>query len=327
MPRFSVIIPVYNVQDYLEQCVDSVLNQDYRELELVLVDDGSKDNSGNLCDNYAEKDGRVVSVHQENSGASSARNNGLDKASGQYTIFLDSDDYWADPTALSQINAIIEEKEPDIVVFGCTDFNMNTGEEFVSRSNYDLDLINEGNKESTLHYFLSNKLLPGNPNVFCFRKDIADNIRFKLGVQDEDYDFVLSVFLNSDSVFAINNPFYMYRKGRGDSVTGASSIKMIYGIEYTLDKWLPICDTIESEIIKKDVLNYLSFIYSTGFVICGRMDKANRKEALEIMEKYTFVLKYAYWRKPVITKYAIKVMGLNTFSILSSKYFNKTHIF
>ena len=89
----SVIVPVYNVAPYLEQCLDSIVNQTYHNLEIILVDDGSTDESGTICDRYAEQDSRIQVVHQKNKGLSGARNSGLDIASGEYVIFIDSDDY------------------------------------------------------------------------------------------------------------------------------------------------------------------------------------------------------------------------------------------
>lgn len=93
MVKVSIVIPVYNVESYLRQCIDSVLNQSYQNLELVLVDDGSKDSSPAICDEYAAKDSRVVVVHKANGGAAAARNDGIRKATGDYVTFLDSDDY------------------------------------------------------------------------------------------------------------------------------------------------------------------------------------------------------------------------------------------
>ena len=101
---------------------------------------------------------------------------------------------------------------------------------------------------------------------------------------------------------------------------------MIYGIEYTINKWLPICEKIDDPIVKKDLLNYIAFIYSTGFVVLGRIKKDEKKEAISIMQKYTDVLQYAYWRKQRITKIAVKVLGIRLFSFLASVYFRMTHI-
>ena len=91
-PKVSVIIPVYNVEKYLQKCLDSVINQTYKNLEIICVDDGSPDNSGGILDAYAQNDSRIIVIHQENAGVSAARNRGLDAATGEYIAFVDSDD-------------------------------------------------------------------------------------------------------------------------------------------------------------------------------------------------------------------------------------------
>ena len=97
-PKVSIIVPVYNAQEYLKRCVDSILSQDYRDFELLLMDDGSKDASGEICDAYAQQDGRVRVVHKENTGVSDTRNQALELARGTFLQFLDSDD-WIVPEA------------------------------------------------------------------------------------------------------------------------------------------------------------------------------------------------------------------------------------
>ena len=97
-PLLSVIVPVYNVADYLSRCVDSILAQHVEAMEVILVNDGSRDSSGSLCDSYAEKDSRIRVLHKENGGLSSARNAGLDICRGEYVAFVDSDD-WVEPDA------------------------------------------------------------------------------------------------------------------------------------------------------------------------------------------------------------------------------------
>ena len=93
MEKISIIIPIYNVKEYLKRCVDSVLNQSYKNIEVILIDDGSTDGSEKICDEYAKKDKRVVVVHQKNSGVSASRNKGIELATGKYIGFVDSDDY------------------------------------------------------------------------------------------------------------------------------------------------------------------------------------------------------------------------------------------
>lgn len=328
MVKFSIIVPVYNVEKYLDQCVKSVISQNFSDWELILVDDGSTDGSSKICDDFAEKDKRIIVVHKKNGGASEARNCGLDKACGEFILFLDSDDFWNNPNALNEIDEQIKLNGSDVVIFGCTDFNMKSNEVVISRSNYNMDIIEKGSKKEILHYLLSEKMIPGGPTIFCFKRILADSneIRFKVGVQNEDYDFVMGIFLNSTSISAINDPFYMYRQGRDDSVTGSSNIKMIYGISYTLEKWLPVAERMADEVIKKDYLNYLAFIYTTGFVVCGRMDKSQRKNALQIMKKHRAILKFGYWKKTKIIRIASGLLGNSLFSVLASKYYDKTHI-
>ena len=89
----SIIIPIYNVEKYMEKCLNSVVNQTYNNIEIILIDDGSKDKSREICDNYAKKDNRIKVVHKENNGVSSARNTGIDMSKGKYITFIDSDDY------------------------------------------------------------------------------------------------------------------------------------------------------------------------------------------------------------------------------------------
>lgn len=128
----SVIVPVYNAEKYLEQCVDSVFQQSYTQWELVLVDDGSKDRSGELCDLFAEKDSRVIAVHKENGGPTSARKIGAQTAKGDYVLFLDSDDMLTDGT-LMRMSKIISEHSPDAVLLNAVRFsdgkteNIDTG--------------------------------------------------------------------------------------------------------------------------------------------------------------------------------------------------------
>ena len=93
MPLISVIVPIYNVEKYLDRCVDSIINQTYKNLEIILVDDGSPDNCPQMCDDYAKKDSRIKVVHKENGGLSDARNVGMEVATGEYVSFIDSDDY------------------------------------------------------------------------------------------------------------------------------------------------------------------------------------------------------------------------------------------
>ncbi|MCT8647817.1 glycosyltransferase, partial [Glaesserella parasuis] len=117
--RFSVIIPVYNVEKYIIQCLNSVVYQSFSDIEVILVNDGSKDSSGTICDEYAKNDTRIKVIHKENGGLSSARNVGLKSAVGEYILFLDSDDFWLTERFLEDIDRVIETSSNnlDMIVF------------------------------------------------------------------------------------------------------------------------------------------------------------------------------------------------------------------
>ena len=125
-PFFSIIIPVYNVEKYLERCVSSVLSQSFDDYEIILVDDGSTDDSGFICDRLAIKDKRIKVFHKVNGGAASARNLGISNICGFYTLFLDSDDLWESRSALECIYKRIKEFKEDVVLFGCRDVFPNS---------------------------------------------------------------------------------------------------------------------------------------------------------------------------------------------------------
>lgn len=125
----SVIVPVYKVEPYLHRCVDSIRNQTYKHLQIILVDDGSPDRSGEICDEYAEMDARIIVVHQKNGGASAARNKGLQYAEGNYVAFVDSDD-WIAPTMYETLVRMIERNDLDMARCGITEIN-SKGEEHV----------------------------------------------------------------------------------------------------------------------------------------------------------------------------------------------------
>lgn len=117
MIRFSIIVPIYKVERYLKTCIDSILTQTFSDFEVILVDDGSPDLCGKICNDYAENDLRIKVLHKANGGLSSARNAGLDIAIGEYIIFIDSDDFWDDNTALENINKNLTETKADLLIF------------------------------------------------------------------------------------------------------------------------------------------------------------------------------------------------------------------
>ena len=199
MKTISVIIPAYKVEQYLPRCVDSVLNQTYRELEVILVDDGSPDSSPKICDEYAAKDNRIKVIHKENGGLSSARNAGLEICSGDYIFFIDSDDYLTDENVLSDFAATAERNQSDFVYSlmnkaddkKCTKMNVN--KRFLEE-----DL-----------FFLSNPYLFSACNKL-YASTLFHNIQFVTGRVNEDVDIIPLVFSKAKKISRLNRPTYNY---------------------------------------------------------------------------------------------------------------------
>ena len=208
MPTISVIVPVYNTEQYLSRCVDSILAQTFTDFELILVNDGSNDGSGAICDEYAEKDPRVNVIHQENRGVSPARNMGLDHASGEYLYFVDSDDY-IDPALLETVIPYMENNS-DLVAFGYSFFNESGVYKTVSWKWNEWRLSSENRISFYVESLLRYKL--GWEACFrMFRRDLIEqhNIRFE-GIIAEDLYFSLCYCAYAKKIVCIEKSLYYY---------------------------------------------------------------------------------------------------------------------
>lgn len=215
-PFISFIIPVYRVETYLPQCLDSIQKQTFTDWEMVLVDDGSPDNSGCICDEYANKDRRIKVIHQKNQGVSIARNAGLDAARGEWIWFVDSDDYIADHS-LSILYDIVSKIACDTVFFGLIDeydgVVRNTTKDFSQLLNL---------KKSD---FLSQFFCYTNPTML-FRRTVIEkhHIRFSERVRmAEDLEFQYKYLIWSDRPISIKERLYIYRHREGSAMTNLNT--------------------------------------------------------------------------------------------------------
>lgn len=203
--RFSVVIPVYNVMEYLEKCVRSVLDQTCSDYEIVLVDDGSTDDSGTLCDTIAAKTpDKIRVIHQENGGLGAARNTGLEHADGEFLVFLDSDDYIA-PNMLEELSKKMDAMPADIYTFGFrTDKNGDTSAVFV-----------DGLPEDRVFTLADTpELLLALPNawtrIYRTKLFLDTGIRYPSRVWYEDIRTTTKLFAQAKGIAAVNQPFYYY---------------------------------------------------------------------------------------------------------------------
>lgn len=221
MSLISVIMPVYNVEEFLRQSIDSVLEQTYKNFELYLVDDGSKDSSGKICDEYALKDDRIIVIHKKNGGLSSARNAALEKFSGEYVCFIDSDDYF-EPTFLEKMLDAVKDGDHD---FSCCCYDeVNEKCEFLRECGETITepIVYSGNVVdgylSADYYF---------PYAWgkLYKRELFSDVRYVEGMNFEDNDALVRLLKRSKGVKVIPDILIHYRK-REKSITSERKCKL-----------------------------------------------------------------------------------------------------
>ena len=227
MVKVTIIVPVYNASLYLEECIQSVLDQTCRSWELLLVDDGSKDDSGEICEWFAQQDARIKVVHQENSGVSAARNKAMDIAQGKYLIFLDSDDYWYDCTALERLLTVAEEHDLDLVRGEYKAVDEVGNDLFIksltdARKQYSYKVLNSS---QFLRYAVNGEFFLV---LTLFKVSAVKNYRFPLGkIFLEDMLFYSTLCLQSLRCWYVPDVrFYAYRKN-SSSVSAKVNVKKL----------------------------------------------------------------------------------------------------
>ena len=212
-PLISVIVPVYNTEQYLPKCIKSILNQTYRNIELILVDDGSTDGSGKICDEYARMNSHVTAIHKENGGQASARNVGLDLAKGSIISFVDSDDF-IETDMLECLYSQLQSSNNQISM--CGRFNVN--EETNSKSEFfTLAHLNSWEKTEAIKRFLLSDKIDGSPCDKLIPKELIGSVRFPVGYICEDIPFIYEVLKKCDCVRHIGLPKYNYVQRNGST--------------------------------------------------------------------------------------------------------------
>lgn len=225
----SVIVPVYNVEQYLPKCVDSILNQTYRNLEVILVDDGTKDASDAICDEYAAKDPRVKVIHKENGGLSSARNAGIDIARGDYLGFVDSDD-WIEPETYESLLSLARKYDVKLVCGGRYDVDAATG-------NRTIGLCPEREEVITGEEMCGRIFLWDNVDSAAgdklYHRSLFHEIRYPFGKVCEDVPTTYRIVLRAGTVALYPKPFYNYYHRENSITTSNISEKTFHFAEHT----------------------------------------------------------------------------------------------
>ncbi len=309
---FDIIIPVYNVQDYLAECIESVICQNYDNYEIILVDDGSTDESGKLCDAYASSYEHITVVHQENMGLSGARNTGIRRTGKKYIIFLDSDDMLCENALINLHNLICQKRQPQLIVnrrvtydgIRVTKCRYFFEAEFADMTNVQVYRLLPQLKDCWLGAWM-----------FVCRRDYIEKEKlfFYEGIFHEDEEWVPRVFLNAKSIGYNNSFLYCNRICREGSITATRNIKRI------TDK-LEIIELLRAEFQKRkydrSVKEAISLrIQAILFGILTEVYKYNKCREYEnvcrrIQEKY-LIMKNGMRMIYVVSYYMLYIMGVD----------------
>lgn len=293
MPEVSIIVPIYNVEKYLKRCIESVLNQTFKDFELILVDDGSPDNCPSICDEYAQKDNRIKVIHKENGGVSSARNAGLNVAQGKYIMFIDGDDYYNFDSVDIMIK-IISQNNEDIIAFN-----------YVTVTENDTVLWNRGYNEKIYRFdpenewldFITIKVLSNEIGweIYnkIFKKDVIEkeNIRFnekyKIG---EDLMFFLQYLINIKSFKTINYDGYFYLSRDGSAMKTNTESKINDFVNMNFDLY----NRIKGKKLKYITRNYYLLFYMSMNIRYMQAGFAKSLEDIKNIEKKHFFRKNTF---------------------------------
>lgn len=326
--KFSIIVPVYKSELYLPECIDSVLSQDYKNFELILVDDGSPDRCPEICDNYALKDKRIKTIHKQNGGASDARNFGIDTASGDYILFLDSDDYWSNNCILKKINKILKNNNNiHIVQFG--------QESLYSKDN---NLVN-GPKRALSQYSGSTtaeiitkltstgKLSISSCSMAISRNFIIDNkLYFKKGIKTEDLEWAIRLYTFEPRWAFLDEYFYVYRMQQANSVTANIDYKHLYDYCQIIEDSVALV-TQCNDTLKFALISYLMYHAIIAIALSYKINILNsqRKDILLKLQSICKkrITKYTLNKKVKLAKFIYCIGGFKLMANALGFYLNK----
>lgn len=301
---FSIIVPVYEVEKYLSRCIDSILSQTYSNFELILVDDGSQDGCPRICDEYAGMDSRIRVIHKENGGLSSARNAGMRVATGDYIMFVDSDDYWSGTSSLQSVTDAVERFQCDVLCMNYSKVydHSSAVERYFSASAPYVGLVQ----------VLENERYISSACVKTVRTSVLKDgdMEFVENVCSEDIDWSLRLLLKAKSIVYVDLAFYCYFQ-RDGSISRSMNLRKIQDLKQNVVKCIELLRA--QDVPMQRLLNpYVSYQYAILLLnIAAISDKSRRNEMLEGLEQESDLLQFSSSSKVRMMNLSSKVLGFN----------------
>lgn len=306
--KVSFIIPVYNVEKYLHECIRSILSQSYQDIEVILVDDGSKDKSPAICDAFVNFDKRVSVVHKKNGGLSDARNCGLQKAEGDYVIYIDGDDFWVDERALERLLDVVKtHQDCDFIGYNCSYYYPSTNV-FKPWVEYDNQLSNSTDGSNALVALVKSGTFPMSACLKIMKRDflIKNELYFVNGQIAEDIPWFINLLEKCDKCCFINQYIYAYRQNVQGSITnvgGDKSFRSLFEIVKTEAK--KIDGRSFNKEAKQALMSFLAYELSI-LLTYPNIDSKTYHE----LKSYSWLLNYDTNPKVKQVKRVKKILGL-----------------
>ena len=314
----SVIVPVYNVESYLKECVDSLINQTYKNIEILLIDDGSTDTSGVICDQYIKIDTRVQVKHKKNGGLSDARNTGIDMASGDYIMFVDSDDYVADNYVEIMLNAMVSQ-QVDIVICGyfLTD---ECGNVVLKDCNKTKAVFST---EEALRLLLQDKVIKNYAWNKIYKKCYFDKERFPVGRLFEDIFTTYKIFMKCNTIALIPNELYYYRSREGSIM---QEINMKREIDLTraqferYESLYNIYPELNDELADSTV-DAICTTYAVAVKFKANAERKESREYMKVLEK-----KFNLFKSQLTLKRKLTFLLICKVPLIADRIFARTKV-
>ena len=324
--KVSFIIPIYNVEKYLPQCVDSILSQTYTDFEVILVDDGSPDNSGKLCDEYAKKDSRVRVIHKLNGGLSDARNAGLNAAYGDYVIFVDSDDFWVKNDCLQQIMHIVEQNsECGFIGFNCSYYyeDSHSYDKWVA---YHENITHPIDKNTAMRALVASGTMPMSACLKVISRKTLQNMQLKFikGLLSEDIPWFLDLLEGCGKCMFVNQYIYAYRQNREGSITNSGGERSFNNLLWIIQQELKkLNQRTFSKEAKDDLCSFLAYEFCILLSLLSSLPTSQQADKRKELLPYKWLLKYT--ANPKVKKASLvnKLFGIRVTEWILAFYLNR----
>lgn len=307
--KFSIIVPAYNVQEYLAECIESILNQSYDNYEIIIVNDGSTDKTLAICEEYIKENDKIKLINKENGGLSDARNAGMKYTSGEYIVFIDSDDYIHQDSLKYFADAL--KNKADVLITRLV-------EVYEDNHNLEMDEMmskyvdTNSSKEQIIEWtFMRSQNTWPAPKYVISSKLIKDlGLEFEKGVLHEDLDWTTKLFCCAKSFSVCYLPWYFHRMGRANSITTTSNYKRAIDVIQMVNNHIQSIDNYEMKKREKDMI--INRLVMSVYYILGQYKLASvegKKAIIECVKDNRDILSYTPKIKFKIFVFAIKILG------------------